>query len=686
MSKQKKQKQQSFLSATWFKRIEFVGLIALLGLLYYHAKHFNFVQDDSFITFRYVKNFAEGHGLVFNIGERVEGYTTFLWTILLAVPAILNFDMISTSQIIGVLFGLATLYLMYRLSLEISTENRPIGFSLIAILFLACNSAVAYWSISGMETGMFMFLTVLSVWLYIKERKQEKKFAYAPFAFVLLSLTRPEGMYLFGLTMMHFIAEVFLDKERNRKEEFKRLVMWGALYAIPIGLFMGWRLFYYGWLFPNTYYAKAGFSKEYFNAGVDYFWQFAQMDLFWGALLVLPIALLLWKRRSSEILYLSFLILTYTAYIVSVGGDVLPNFRFFISILPLMYLLVQESLFELYKLFEEKRSMLRYIVYASPLVLAYYTYSIPYDHVRRYCDLENGLVEKMTEQGKWFKANSKPGAVIAASTIGAVSFYSEMTLIDMLGLTDETIAHNPEPLEDLQSGWKERHHNSTYVLSRKPDWILFSTGFKPSAFAERALFTKKEFRQWYHQYYFHPGGDAEGIGIVYKRAEQPWIDSSLTDSHPIRNQFVNDYYDGVNRISRWPNDAMEYFKKSEAAAPADFGMLYEAIAQTYLTLKNTQEAIRYYEKAIAADPRLIESNRILGTYMLQIGNAPKALQYLEMLVKVDPDFSNAWTLYGQALVSVGDVSRAQAAFQKALEVAPNNAEAYSLLQRLSSRG
>lgn len=685
MSKQKKQ-QRGGISPQLLKRIEIGVLLAIAGLLYYHAKHFEFVQDDSFITFRYVKNLVDGHGLVFNIGERVEGYTTFLWTVLLAAPAVMGFELITLSQVLGVLFGLATLYIVYRLSLDLAKEQRAVGFSLIAVLLLASNSGIAYWLISGMETGMFMFLTVLSVWLYLRERNSDKNFAYAPLAFVLVSLTRPEGMYLFGLTMIHFVAEKFFNKEKNKRKEFKRILVWGALYAIPIGLFMAWRLSYYGYLFPNTYYAKAGFSKEYFFAGVDYFWQFAQMDLLWGALLVVPIALLLWKKRTWEMLYLIFLILAYTSYIVSVGGDVLANFRFFIPLLPLIYLLAQEGFYILYSRFEERRSMLKHVIYVAPLALAYVTYSIPYEHVRRYCDLEIGLVAKMTEQGKWFKEHSAPDAVIAATTIGAVSYYAELTLIDMLGLTDETIAHHPEPLEDLQSGWKERHHNATYVLSRKPQWILFSTGYKPSAFAERALFTKKEFRQWYHQYYFHPAGDVENIGIVYKRADLPLVDSNVVQSGNVQNQFINDYYDGVNRISRWPNDALEFFKKSEAAAPPDFAMLYEALGQTYLVLKNTQEAIKYYEKAISIDPRLIESNRLLGTYALQTGNTAKAMQYLEALVKVDPDYSYAWTIYGQALATIGDLNRAQAAFQKAMEVAPNNGDASALLQRLARRG
>ena len=50
----------------------------------WHCLAINYVEDDSFISFRYAKNFVNGDGLVFNPGERVEGYTNFLWVMMLS--------------------------------------------------------------------------------------------------------------------------------------------------------------------------------------------------------------------------------------------------------------------------------------------------------------------------------------------------------------------------------------------------------------------------------------------------------------------------------------------------------------------------------------------------------------------------------------------------------------------------
>src|SRR5262245_15180176 len=62
-----------------------VALALTLILLLAHAASYSFLTDDAYISFRYARNLADGHGLVFNPGgERVEGYSNFLWVLILA--------------------------------------------------------------------------------------------------------------------------------------------------------------------------------------------------------------------------------------------------------------------------------------------------------------------------------------------------------------------------------------------------------------------------------------------------------------------------------------------------------------------------------------------------------------------------------------------------------------------------
>ena len=117
--------------------------------------------DDAFISFRYAENFAAGHGLVFNPGERVEGYTTFLWVLILAAGKAIGLRVIPLSQILGALFTLGTVLLLlfaHRFSSRISASG-----ALLAALFLGTCGAFTPWPSSGMEVSLFTFLVLLSL-------------------------------------------------------------------------------------------------------------------------------------------------------------------------------------------------------------------------------------------------------------------------------------------------------------------------------------------------------------------------------------------------------------------------------------------------------------------------------------------------------------------------------------------
>src|SRR5204863_68876 len=79
-------------------------------LLVPHALLFDFVNDDAYISFRYARNLAEHGQLVFNVGERVEGFTNFLWTVLLAGGIKLGLSPVLTSRFFGIAFGVRWSY------------------------------------------------------------------------------------------------------------------------------------------------------------------------------------------------------------------------------------------------------------------------------------------------------------------------------------------------------------------------------------------------------------------------------------------------------------------------------------------------------------------------------------------------------------------------------------------------
>src|SRR5438552_14268375 len=83
-------------------------------LLVAHLLVFNFVTDDAYISFVYARNFARHGQLVFNLGERVEGYTNFLWTVLLGMLLRLGIPAAWSSRILGAGCALATVVVAVR--------------------------------------------------------------------------------------------------------------------------------------------------------------------------------------------------------------------------------------------------------------------------------------------------------------------------------------------------------------------------------------------------------------------------------------------------------------------------------------------------------------------------------------------------------------------------------------------
>ena len=81
----------------------------------WQAWELRFVQDDAYISWRYADNLARGLGLVWNEGERVEGYTNFLWTVILAIPHRLGLDVEMFAIALGLVLFTVTLAIFYAL-------------------------------------------------------------------------------------------------------------------------------------------------------------------------------------------------------------------------------------------------------------------------------------------------------------------------------------------------------------------------------------------------------------------------------------------------------------------------------------------------------------------------------------------------------------------------------------------
>ena len=113
------------------------------------------VQDDAFISFRYAANLLDGHGLVYNPGERVEGYTNFLWTLLLAGAMGLGANPVIASVVGGMASAVALAWGGARLAEETLELRWP---GLLVAAFVALDAGVTLEGMQGLETVFYAAL------------------------------------------------------------------------------------------------------------------------------------------------------------------------------------------------------------------------------------------------------------------------------------------------------------------------------------------------------------------------------------------------------------------------------------------------------------------------------------------------------------------------------------------------
>jgi hypothetical protein len=544
-----------------------LGLIPIAGLLLYQFLHFDVLQDDAFISFRYIRNFLEGHGLVFNLGERVEGYTNFFWIMLLAFLAKLGLPLIETARWAGVLAACGTLAVALYAARRFYPERGWLW--LLAVPFLlAANGSLAYWAGSGLETGLFALLAAAAAVTYFSRP------AFSLLFLALATLTRPEG----GLLAFLFGIVGILLKQKSGKQT---LIFWGilALLLLPFAVF---KYFYYGSLLPNPFYAKTGFSTEYLKSGLEYVGLFLKHYGGYGLFLLLP--LVCWKKLSTFSQFSLLVFSGYTLYLILIGGDVLKAHRFFVPILFFFYLPFADGV----SWFSERWPRPKFIFAAAALFTGANTFEYP----RSYLDItalyERGLVEKMGNLGRLFVKHNHAQS-FAASTIGAFSYYAgARRVIDMLGLTEREIARHPEELGGLVSTWREKHFNARYVLSQKPEVIIFSTELKPSSPAERALYLYPEFRRNYRLEYLFGSGR---LTIFYRK----FIDYSAVSQPDRPAGFANLVHDGLN-WTRVDNDRAARMLHQAIAAGGEDSPALHLMAGYLFSLAGQPESSEIYLK------------------------------------------------------------------------------------------
>ena len=299
------------------------------------------VSDDAFISFRYAENLVRGLGLVYNPGERVEGYSNFLWTIWTAFGLWLGQDAERWVSLSGIACYLAALGVLAWNSWTIRGEATGLArWVPIAALLGALHPDWQIFATGGLETSLFA-LQVTLVYVVLSRREIGPTRAVAAgILLALASMTRPDGIVLAAATGLY----VLLTNLRRPRV----IVALCASFLVAWVPYTAWRMNYFGDFFPNTYYAKSAMFAWYSQGAVYaclYFIRYWPLLLgpvliwlaWWLAREGAPAGGNYWRRRVA---LAALLAVAYTAFVVRVGGDFMFA-RFLIPITPLLLVLLE---------------------------------------------------------------------------------------------------------------------------------------------------------------------------------------------------------------------------------------------------------------------------------------------------------------------------------------------------------
>lgn len=405
--------------------------------------------DDDAILYRYGANLAHGLGLVFNPGERVEGFTAPPLVLFHALVELAGLDHVGASRALGIAGFVATVFLLaaaWRCVLPKSILPWP-------AVIVAAAPVFAFHAIAGL--GTTLAAACIAAWMLGEVRRvcEERAPRGSDAALGFACLVRPE------LQLLALVAVARLAYRR----EWPRVV---ATLAPPLA-WLAFRLAYFGTWLPNTYHVKKLPFLEDLARGGEYVRHAGLEALFWPFGIVMIVTA--WFRRTPApplARELTLALGLVMAGVIFVGGDHMPMARLLVPGMPLT---VFAFMLQACRRWEKLVSLTGA---TSLIVIALMQFS-QRDRAEREASFDQ-LERRWQAIGVALRERAEPGTLVATEAIGFVGYESRLPLVDMLGLVDPVIAREAPHAEAGMKGHTK--YDAGYVLSRRPDLILLGDG------------------------------------------------------------------------------------------------------------------------------------------------------------------------------------------------------------------
>mgnify|MGYP001129727324 CR=1 FL=1 len=425
--------------------------------------------DDAYVSFVYARNLSAGNGLVMNPGERVEGYTNFLWVVLMSVVDRWGFDLPGSARTINLALGATLVACAVWFLARARASRAPGPAALVAGVMLAVDGSVARWSQDGMETILFSLLVLAGVGRSLREEEQPGRYPLSAFWFGLAALTRPEGALFFAVSLAFRLFAPF-----SGRRDLRRLLPLVGIFSGIVLPYLTWRWLYYGYPLPNTFYAKVGATGQQVVRGAEYLLTFF-LEQHWPLAAFLALALLskVGRRLSKWHWHLLAFIGVYLLYVTAVGGDWMGPGRFMVPMLPLAVIVIAE-------IFTAAAfgtgSVARQAAAGSALLIgmAVTVYASGWNGEWASVSGERRYIESRLAVARWLQEHARPGDTVLANEIGQLAYHTGLDVADLYGLTDPRIAHSPSPPSMGRGKAGHEKFDLAYSFSLDPTWVCVS--------------------------------------------------------------------------------------------------------------------------------------------------------------------------------------------------------------------
>ncbi|MCW8384976.1 protein LphB [Fluoribacter dumoffii] len=399
-----------------------------------------FTIDDMFISLRYAKHWAAGKGILWNLqAPPVEGYSNFSFVVLGALTLLLNGNPVVFLKMAGIAGLFFTCRFIYLISRFWFTPRE----SLLPCVGLLLYKGQIIWAASGLETTVYEALLCGAVYyclrgmgygLFPASRGTSitRYFIFSGIFLAFAGLTRPEAPAF----MILFLILIYWDRSKENLRHYRNSVL---LFCFMLLLFYGpyflWRLYYFGFLFPNSVYCK-GVAKT-FTFTLD----LAYLKMIWPlAFLALPACL---QSEDKKPYFLWLPSVLYLILLVNSDPVVAFENRLFLPAFALLLpLAVQGIRLFLYGVWPRKNLHFSLFFYLSSLLVLLLI--IPKMSLADYRYFSQNPVRGELLRNKvvaWLNRNTSPDDWVVLADSGLIPYSSNLNFIDSYCLNNLAMAH-----------------------------------------------------------------------------------------------------------------------------------------------------------------------------------------------------------------------------------------------------